>query len=1254
MKKLLSVSMTIVMLISVVLPILNVVAYREQEQVTIEAKSSNPITIEEDEYLPDEDDYDGALQLSAGYYDIERDFSQSAIITVTNTSDLSVEYYLTVSNVYNDIYLNFVRSGSPEIPLVIAPGETQEIQLDIFAQNATQGYYEFPIYANTIVDGSGTVASKTTAYVSCPVVNLDVSLTKISEDPNTLAQIYSLKNNGNAVSDIEVSLKGELYDYVLLTPINEYVYMNRNEVIEFTAMPDLTKMKVNNVTKIEGQIVVSAGGSSRYFDAEFDTKGQEITTITVGELVAMQMNGFAEDSVQSKDTGMGTIKVPSNNNQCTNAGKVTTKVRIPSSYSSMSTKSNSSSGVRIFLTSRMYGGGYVNNVQTNYDYYINGVKVATSCNSGLTEVSIVELPTDNIKFGAMNTIVRDYDTNPGSHFVTANTEISIMYPGETPISFIGSPKSLPDYRSLPDFAVYTENIFSSTDNIIVGKESDISVNLYNRGSAEGTFNITIRDSKDIIYSEENRYLDAFSGDTISFKWTPDSNKETVTITLENTTEGIPEDVVENNTADKVFTARERVAPQITAITPDYAVEGEAVIYADVSNYVDVVGVDFYVDDVLFTGEIKNSTYGGAKRYWINDKNMTVGPHTIRVAVSYADSDTTTTTVERTADFTVFAKDWNKYEFNLDENVGYAKFYLYNSVEDSSTRLYNVYRDGAVCSYEMSKAVYDHMEDYSIIVVADNAILFKALTDEKALLLDDCNKINFVNEDIDVYEVMLEAIDGFDIYSWLYCDKTIYVTPGKYSLSVDAGYMDQYNYIDLEADALENDVDIDLLEYFNLLDIKFVDEIEGYIETSLVVKMPGEDYYENDYLDGNFDGEKYIYNLSDYYIDAAEEILVLVRTDDILFVDELDISSGKVNESFKIDKSKLQKISLSAGGSVTDFGIMDVEISTDKFTAWLNSDVIYVTPGEYDITVYCRDISDIDMFVTESDSIKYVETKSDKKANISVNIDAAYERYAKVFGNGIDKDKYISGSPIEVNKDVYTLNVNLSRNNSTYTVESVVDVTEKDASDITIDNSFNGEITNTFGTYKANDTLRIYLDNLKDTEGNKLVAFSSKDYEDNLYGYLKFTNVDDEDAVEYVWVELDNCSYFDIEVPYLNGIYDLTLVVSTESELRDLEGLTISKTELSLNPNRKYQLDVESNPQGIELSNLVWNSSDESIATVDQNGLVTINKLVKGSVVITVSTEDGLYSASCNITVKFNVLQWLIWFFTFGCLRDLFV
>ncbi|WHQ77622.1 Ig-like domain-containing protein (plasmid) [Latilactobacillus curvatus] len=43
----------------------------------------------------------------------------------------------------------------------------------------------------------------------------------------------------------------------------------------------------------------------------------------------------------------------------------------------------------------------------------------------------------------------------------------------------------------------------------------------------------------------------------------------------------------------------------------------------------------------------------------------------------------------------------------------------------------------------------------------------------------------------------------------------------------------------------------------------------------------------------------------------------------------------------------------------------------------------------------------------------------------------------------------------------------------------------------------------------------------------------------------------------------------------------------------------------------------------------WESSDPAVATVDQNGLVTIVK--DGTADITVTTDDGGFAAKCTIT-----------------------
>lgn len=59
------------------------------------------------------------------------------------------------------------------------------------------------------------------------------------------------------------------------------------------------------------------------------------------------------------------------------------------------------------------------------------------------------------------------------------------------------------------------------------------------------------------------------------------------------------------------------------------------------------------------------------------------------------------------------------------------------------------------------------------------------------------------------------------------------------------------------------------------------------------------------------------------------------------------------------------------------------------------------------------------------------------------------------------------------------------------------------------------------------------------------------------------------------------------------------------------------------------------PENATDKGIEWKSSDESVATVSQTGLVTALK--EGSSAITVKTNDGGYSASCEVTVKKKVI-----------------
>ena len=80
------------------------------------------------------------------------------------------------------------------------------------------------------------------------------------------------------------------------------------------------------------------------------------------------------------------------------------------------------------------------------------------------------------------------------------------------------------------------------------------------------------------------------------------------------------------------------------------------------------------------------------------------------------------------------------------------------------------------------------------------------------------------------------------------------------------------------------------------------------------------------------------------------------------------------------------------------------------------------------------------------------------------------------------------------------------------------------------------------------------------------------------------------------------------------------------------GITLNKTSLTLNEGESQTLTATVSPQNANDSKIVWTSSDESVATVDENGTVTA--VSKGSARIRAEANDrsGRY-ATCSVTVK---------------------
>ena len=81
----------------------------------------------------------------------------------------------------------------------------------------------------------------------------------------------------------------------------------------------------------------------------------------------------------------------------------------------------------------------------------------------------------------------------------------------------------------------------------------------------------------------------------------------------------------------------------------------------------------------------------------------------------------------------------------------------------------------------------------------------------------------------------------------------------------------------------------------------------------------------------------------------------------------------------------------------------------------------------------------------------------------------------------------------------------------------------------------------------------------------------------------------------------------------------------------VSGVQISKTTLSLKVGDTQQLTATVSPSNADNKNVTWSSNNSSVAQVSSAGKITAKG--EGTAVITVTTKDGGYTASCNVTVS---------------------
>ena len=102
----------------------------------------------------------------------------------------------------------------------------------------------------------------------------------------------------------------------------------------------------------------------------------------------------------------------------------------------------------------------------------------------------------------------------------------------------------------------------------------------------------------------------------------------------------------------------------------------------------------------------------------------------------------------------------------------------------------------------------------------------------------------------------------------------------------------------------------------------------------------------------------------------------------------------------------------------------------------------------------------------------------------------------------------------------------------------------------------------------------------------------------------------------------------MERNHLSGLED---VYKRQVTYRPYTAIGLDKTALFFQAEQTYQFQVTGTPSNAtEELQLEWSSSDENVAVVSQEGLVTA--VSAGNAVITVVKAGSQISASCQVTV----------------------
>ena len=131
--------------------------------------------------------------------------------------------------------------------------------------------------------------------------------------------------------------------------------------------------------------------------------------------------------------------------------------------------------------------------------------------------------------------------------------------------------------------------------------------------------------------------------------------------------------------------------------------------------------------------------------------------------------------------------------------------------------------------------------------------------------------------------------------------------------------------------------------------------------------------------------------------------------------------------------------------------------------------------------------------------------------------------------------------------------------------------------------------------------------------------------------ISISDADKTKSVSFSAPYEESCTYKFIATDKAGNVTEKTVNVYYNDKVVSVTGVSLNESSITLDVGGSKTLAATVTPENATNKKVRWTSDNETVATVSEDGVVTA--VAGGTAVITATTHDGLFTATCTVTVN---------------------